>query len=96
LWLKFFHFPCNFAVFPGKKISMRLSWRNARRLLEYTDISLKEAAQDAGFSDYGYFGRSFKRLFGITPDLLRKMDRDGALPGPEFPFPYLKWQNYRG
>jgi hypothetical protein len=26
LWLNFFHFPCNFAVFPGKKISMRLSW----------------------------------------------------------------------
>jgi hypothetical protein len=25
LWLKFFHFSCNFAVFPSKKISMRLS-----------------------------------------------------------------------
>jgi two-component system response regulator YesN len=39
--------------------------QNARYLLEHTDIRLKEAIQEAGFSDYSYFGRSFKRLFGI-------------------------------
>jgi two-component system response regulator YesN len=71
----------------------KVKMQNARRILMHTDISLKEAAQEAGFSDYGYFGRSFKRSFGITPDLLRKMIRNGNRLGPDFPFPSLKWQN---
>jgi two-component system response regulator YesN len=68
----------------------KVKLQNARRLLVHTDMPLKEAAQEAGFSDYSYFGRSFKRLFGITPDILRKMNRSGKRLGPEFPFPCLK------
>jgi two-component system response regulator YesN len=73
----------------------KVKLQNARRLLEYTDINLKEAPHETGFNDYGYFGRSFKRFFGITPDLLRKMSGDGKRLFPDFPFPSLKWQNYR-
>lgn len=44
---------------------------NARRLLEHSDLSIKQVYQRTGFSDYSYFDRSFKRLFGITPETLR-------------------------
>ncbi|GHU07528.1 hypothetical protein FACS1894151_02000 [Spirochaetia bacterium] len=45
---------------------------NASRLLEHTDENLKKIAQYTGFNDYSYFGRSFRQLFGITPELFRE------------------------
>jgi AraC family transcriptional activator of pobA len=39
----------------------------ARRLLFYTDHSLKEIAFDLGFSDASYFNRFFKRETSVTP-----------------------------
>jgi AraC-like DNA-binding protein len=39
----------------------------ARRLLFYTQHSLKEIAFDLGFSDASYFNRFFKRETGATP-----------------------------
>ena len=39
----------------------------ARRLLFYTNHSLKEIAFDLGFSDASYFNRFFKRETGATP-----------------------------
>ncbi|OUJ75905.1 AraC family transcriptional regulator [Hymenobacter crusticola] len=39
----------------------------AKRLLLYTPLSLKELAFDLGFSDASYFNRFFKRETGITP-----------------------------
>jgi len=39
----------------------------ARRLLLYTDHSLKEIAFDLGFSDASYFNRFFKRETNVTP-----------------------------
>jgi two-component system response regulator YesN len=40
---------------------------NARRLIAYSDLPFKEIADECGFSDSSYFGRSFRQLFGITP-----------------------------
>jgi AraC family transcriptional activator of pobA len=39
----------------------------AKRLLFYTNNSLKEIAWDLGFSDASYFNRFFKRETGVTP-----------------------------
>ena len=39
----------------------------AKRLLFYTPLSLKELAFDLGFSDASYFSRFFKRETGLTP-----------------------------
>ena len=39
----------------------------AKRLLLYTPLSLKELAFDLGFSEPSYFNRFFKRETGITP-----------------------------
>jgi AraC-like DNA-binding protein len=43
----------------------------ARRLLFYTDQSLKEIAFELGFSEASYFSRFFKRETGLTPAAYR-------------------------
>lgn len=39
----------------------------AKRLLHFTTMSVKEIAFHLGFADFGYFGRVFKKHAGITP-----------------------------
>lgn len=48
----------------------------ARRLLFYTQHSLKEIAFDLGFSDASYFNRFFKRETGTTPAEYRTAIRE--------------------
>lgn len=55
-----------------KGITMRqyiISYRfkAAKRLLEYTDKSIGEIADECGFTDSSYFAKSFKAAFGISP-----------------------------
>ena len=54
----------------GKPASKHVHERlvlEAKRLLFYTQHSLKEIAFDLGFSDASYFNRFFKREAGATP-----------------------------
>ena len=46
-------------------ISYRL--KQAKRLLELTDKSAAEIAEECGFTDASYFAKTFKSAFGITP-----------------------------
>ena len=46
-------------------ISYRL--KLAKRLLELTDKSAAEIAEECGFTDASYFAKTFKSAFGITP-----------------------------
>lgn len=39
----------------------------ARELLRTTQLSVGEIAEKAGFSDYNYFSRVFKKRFGVSP-----------------------------
>lgn len=39
----------------------------AKRLLHFTTMSVKEIAFHLGFGDFGYFGRLFKKHAGVTP-----------------------------
>jgi AraC family transcriptional activator of pobA len=44
----------------------------AKRLLHFSTLSVKEIAFQLGFTDFGYFGRLFKRHTGITPTEYRQ------------------------
>ncbi len=40
-------------------------------------VSVTQAAQEVGYSDYNYFSRIFKKTIGISPtDSLHKIDED--------------------
>ena len=48
----------------------------AKRLLEYTALSIAEIAHRCGFRDAAFFSRTFKSNFGISPNHYRKqLDR---------------------
>ncbi len=55
-------------------ISYRL--KLAKRLLEYTDKSVGEIAEEAGFKDASYFTKSFKSGVGMTPKDYRAKFKD--------------------
>jgi len=44
----------------------------AARLLSSTDLELKDIAMQLGFEDYSYFGKLFKRNFGVSPSSYRE------------------------
>lgn len=44
----------------------------AKRLLHFTTMSVKEIAFHLGFGDFGYFGRLFKKHAGVTPTEYRQ------------------------
>ncbi len=48
----------------------------AKKLLEYTDKSVGEIAEEAGFSDASYFTKSFKASVGMTPKDYRNKFKD--------------------
>jgi AraC-like DNA-binding protein len=50
--------------------------KNAKRLLELTDKSAAEIAQECGFTDASYFAKTFKSAFGMTPKEYRNGFKD--------------------
>ncbi len=57
---------------PNKYItSKRLE--KAQSLLNTTDLSISEIAYDSGFSDVGYFSKTFKKHYNRTPSEIRKI-----------------------
>lgn len=48
----------------------------AKRLLEYTRLSVSEIAHRSGFREPSFFSRTFSRTFGMSPKSYRE-DRDG-------------------
>jgi len=46
--------------------------REARRLLYYADLSVKEIARELGFEDEKYFNRLFNKVVGVSPGAFRK------------------------
>ena len=61
---------------PGKYlIEVRLK-NAAEMLVTKKDLNIEEIAFLSGFSNGNYFGKSFKKLFGITPNEFRKTKRN--------------------
>lgn len=59
-----------------KEYIIRLRINQAKRLLEYSDKSLKKIAKMVGYEDEFYFSRIFKKLAGISPSQFRRMQED--------------------
>ncbi len=55
---------------PMEYINM-LKLQRAKELLNDRDLSIKEVSASAGFNDHSYFGKLFKREFGISPSSYR-------------------------
>lgn len=51
---------------PLQVIHNRIMWQ-AKRLMHYTDKSVKEIAHELGFDDAAHFSRFFKNLTGMNP-----------------------------
>ena len=49
----------------------------AKELLDFADKSIAEIAEASGFSDQNYFGRTFKKVTGMTPTQYRDAGRTG-------------------
>ncbi len=50
--------------------------KNSKRLLELTDKSAADIAQECGFTDASYFAKTFKAAFGMTPKEYRNSFKD--------------------
>ena len=48
-------------------------FKAAKRMLELTDKSIGEIADECGFTDASYFAKTFKATFGITPKEYRNI-----------------------
>lgn len=46
----------------------------AKRLLYYTDMDVKEIAYQLGYNDYSYFTRSFRKSIGLSPSEFRSLN----------------------
>ena len=46
--------------------------QKACRLLEQTRLPIGAVAEQCGIPDYNYFSKQFKKMFGITPSVMRK------------------------
>lgn len=59
----------------------------AKELLLYTDLSIKEVAFRAGFSDAAYFSRRFRQMEGISPSTRRPVLKNMPRNAIETPTP---------
>lgn len=72
-----------FGITPAKYLQ-ELRIREARRLLERTDLNLSSIAQSIGYTDMFTFSKAFKKLTGLSPREYRsRLSGDG----PESPLP---------
>jgi YesN/AraC family two-component response regulator len=51
-------------------------FKAAKKMLELTDKSIADIAEETGFTDASYFAKSFKSTFGITPKEYRNSFKD--------------------
>jgi AraC-like DNA-binding protein len=54
---------------------MEVRLRQARALLEETDLTIQEVATRVGFSDPYYFARTFRTHCGVSPSQYRNCER---------------------
>lgn len=46
----------------------------AKRMLRYLPLRVKEISRDLGFEDPSYFNKFFKKITGMTPVDFRELD----------------------
>lgn len=63
----------------GRSVSFQIQERvvlEAKRLLYYSDKSVKEIANELGYADYAYFSRMFRKLSGVSATAFRSKNRE--------------------
>ncbi len=50
----------------------KIKLQEAERLLQYSEMTIKEITQDLGFQEPAYFNRIWKEKYGISPGMFRK------------------------
>ena len=58
-----------------KEYISNVRYEYAKKLLEYSDMSVTDICFESGFCDYANFERRFKERFKISPSKYRKMNR---------------------
>jgi len=53
----------------------RVRLQHARRLLEYTELPIRQVANQAGYEDQFFFSRVFRKAAGMTPSEYRRQVR---------------------
>ena len=78
--------PCYLSALFHKETGMTLAeyitaqrMRVALQLLKSTHLQIQNVAQLSGYSDPGYFGKCFKRFYGVSP-LQYRSEQHGAHP----------------
>lgn len=51
---------------------LRRRMHKAKKLLKTTELSIPEISENVGFSDYNYFSRVYKKIYGKSPKHYRK------------------------
>ncbi|WNS46267.1 AraC family transcriptional regulator [Paenibacillus sp. MMS20-IR301] len=54
-----------------KRYLSEIRYGHARKMLEYTRLSMKEIAASCGYSDEFHFSKAFKQLSGVPPSAMR-------------------------
>jgi AraC-like DNA-binding protein len=57
---------------------MKKRMEKARRLLANSDLSIREVAEECGFSDNEYFSRCFKDSHGVSPTVWKKTQKSDS------------------
>ena len=56
----------------------KLRMEKARELLLTSSLPIVEVAEQTGYTDYFYFSKLFKKIFGVSPTVFRKTPLGGA------------------
>lgn len=57
--------------------------KKSLELLKNTGLAIKQVASKAGYKDYFYFNKVFKKQFDLTPTEYRNKIREGAGISPD-------------
>ena len=57
---------------------MKKRMEKARRMLFNSELSIREIAEECGFSDNEYFSRCFKDYHGMSPTTWKKTQKSDA------------------
>ena len=63
-----------FGLSPANYVN-RVRLQNVLKMLQDSDVQIKRAAFESGFSDLAYFSRFFKKTFGLSPREYQKKNR---------------------
>ncbi len=62
-----------------KSYLSRLRMEYAKKLVQFSDMTMLEICGESGFNDYANFERRFKKIYGESPTAMRKISEKTML-----------------